>query len=178
MTKILSRLTLALIIAVSAGLNLAVADTTPVSTPVKIGVIDINQLLAGSAKAKAIGDQLKKEFQTREGNLVATDKTIKDKETKLERNKTVMGEVERSKLEKEIYAAKRDFARMQAEFREDTGIRQREETEKFFKEVRVIIKDVAVADKFNLIVSAEAAPYFDTRVNITEKVLKKLNQKS
>ncbi len=174
----LSKLTLAVVIAVSAGANLALADTTSASAPVKIGVIDINQLLAGSAKAKAIGEQLKKEFQTREGNLIATDKSIKEKETKLERNKSVMGEVERSKLEKEIYSSKRDFARMQAEFREDTSIRQREETEKFFKEVKVIIKDVATTDKFNLIVSAEAAPYFDGKVNITDKVLKKLNQKS
>ncbi len=177
-TQTLAGLTLAAAMTFAAGINQAVADTAPATGPVKIGVIDIGQLLAGSPKAKAISDQLKKEFQTREANMIAADKSLKEKETKLDRNKAVMGEVERSKLEKEIYSAKRDLARMQGEFREDTAIRQREETEKFFKDVRVIIKDIAKTQKYNLIISAEAAPYWDDKVNITEQVLKQLNQKS
>lgn len=180
LSQTLAGLTLAAAMTFAAGLNQAVATETaaPASGPVKIGVIDIGQLLAGSPKAKAIGEQLKKEFQTREANMIAADKSMKEKESKLERNKSVMGEVERSKLEKEIYSAKRDLARMQAEFREDTAIRQREETEKFFKDVRVIIKDIAKNEKYNLIISAEAAPYWDDKVNITQQVLKKLNQKT
>ena len=165
-------------IAGSLMLNQAMADTAAASGPVKIGVIDVGQLLAGSPKAKAIGEQLKKEFQVRESAMISADKSIKEKEGKLERNKSVMGEIERTKLEKEVYASKRDLARMQNEFREDTSIRQREETDKFFKDVRVIIKDIAKAERYNLIISAEAAPYWDDKVNITEQVLKKLNQKS
>lgn len=172
-------LTLAAAMTFAAGMNQAVAQTAASGTaPVKIGVIDISQILAGSPKAKAIGEQLKKEFQTREANMISAEKSIKEKETKLDRNKSVMGEVERSKLEKEVYAARRDLARMQNEFREDAAIRQREETEKFFKDIRVIIKDIAKTQKYNLIISSEAAPYSDEKVNITEQVLKQLNQKS
>lgn len=177
-TQTLAGLTLAAAMTFAAGFNTAFAEPAATNAPVKIGVIDIGQLLAGSPKAKAIGEQLKKEFQGREGNMIAADKSIKEKEGKLERNKAVMSEQERSKLEKEVYSGRRDLARMQAEFREDTAIRQREETDKFFKEVRVIVKDIAKAGKYSLIVSAEAAPYWDEQVNITEQVLKKLNQKS
>ena len=177
LSQALAGTALAVIMAFASGMPQAVADTAPAAA-VKIGVIDIGQLLAGSPKAKAIGDKLKKEFQVREGNMISSEKGIKEKEEKLERNKAVMGEVERSKLEKEVYTGKRDLARLQAEYREDVSIRQREETDKFFKDVRVIIQSIATAQKYNLIINAEAAPYWDDKVNITQQVLKQLNQKA
>lgn len=177
MKKLLNSIALASLLACFIGLNQAAAEPIT-SAPIKIGVVDVGQLFAASPKAKAIGERLKKEFQTRENNLIATDKAIKEKEAKLERNKSVMSEAERSKLEKEIYSSRRDLARLSTEFQEDTNIRKREETEKFFKELRAIIKDIAKTNKYNLIVSSETVPYWDEQVNVTDKVLKKLNEKS
>ena len=69
-TQTLAGLTLAAAMTFAAGFNTAFAEPAATNAPVKIGVIDIGQLLAGSPKAKAIGEQLKKEFQVSINNDV------------------------------------------------------------------------------------------------------------
>lgn len=160
------------------------ASTTNNATPTanqstfKIGIIDIGTIVSKSPEAQAIGEALRKEFQAREASIANAEKALREKEGKIERNGSVMGEAERSKLEKEIHTAKRDLHRMQVEFREDTTLRQREEMEKFLNKIRGVVKDIAKAENYNLILHSEAVPYSDDKTNITDKVMKKLSQKN
>lgn len=140
----------------------------------KVGVVDVREIVGKSPETEAISKKLQNEFKSRESELIALDKSINTKAEKLKKDASVMSEAERSKLERELYSLQRDMQRMQAEFRDDTQLRQQEEMQKFLEKVRGKIVDIAKSEKYDLILHAEAAPYVSDQVDITQKVLGKL----
>src|SRR5947209_3774643 len=66
----------------------------------KIGVIDMRAVVSASPQAKETMERLKKEFKSREEKMAATDKSLKEKAEKLQRNSAVMSESEKTKLER------------------------------------------------------------------------------
>jgi outer membrane protein len=91
----------------------------------------------------------------------------------LEKNGVTMAESERRTKEREFNELNRDFQRKQREFREDLNLRQNEEMAAIFERANKIIKQIAEAEKFDLIV--QEAVYFSPRIDITEKVVKALS---
>jgi outer membrane protein len=138
---------------------------------IRIAVIDMRQVIANSPQAKAVMDKLKQEFKTREDQILAVDKSLKEKSEKMQRNGAVMSEAEKSKLEREIMGAQRDLQRMQGEFREDATIRQQEEMKKLVDNINKIVQDIAKKENYDLVVHAEAASFVSQKINLTDKVV-------
>ena len=63
--------------------------------------------------------------------------------------------------------------RKQREFREDLNQRRNEEFAQIQEKAQKIIRQIAEAEKYDLIV--QEAVYFSVRLDITEKVIKQLN---
>src|SRR5438067_215544 len=75
------------------------SNTETSSLPTKIGVLDWQQLLAKAPQAEEAGKRLEKEFQTPKDNLMKKQKDFQAKQEKLGRDKDVMSEAERKKVE-------------------------------------------------------------------------------
>lgn len=153
----------------------AFQPTVALADGLRVGVIDMRSIISSSPQAKAVSDKLKTEFKAREEQMIAAEKSLKDKSEKLQRNSAVMSEAEKNKLEKEVVMAQRDIQRMQAEYREDATIRQQEEMKKLIDKINIVVQDVAKKEKFDLIIHAEAAPYAASQINITDKVVKAIS---
>jgi outer membrane protein len=67
----------------------------------------------------------------------------------------------------------RDFQKRQREFREDLNQRRNEELQALLERAQKIVRQLAEQEKFDLIV--QDAVYFSARVDITDKVLRALN---
>jgi outer membrane protein len=65
-----------------------------------------------------------------------------------------------------------DFQRMQREYREDLNLRRNQELAALFERANRVIKQIAEAEKFDLIL--QEAVYRNPRIDITDKVLKAL----
>lgn len=140
----------------------------------KIGVVDMRSVIASSPQAKATMEKMKTEFKPREDKIIALEKELKDKTEKLQRNGAIMGEAEKSKLEKDIIAQQRELQRQQNNFREDATMRQQEEMKKIVEKINAQINSIAKNEKYDLILHIDAVPYSSQHVNITEKVIKAL----
>lgn len=163
-------------ILLSAGLITALAfPVQALADNQKIGVVDMRKVVTSSKQAKDMMDKLKAEFKSREDKIVATDKSLKEKSEKLQRNGAVMGQAEKDKLEKEVITAQRELQRLQGEFREDAAIRQQEETKKLVDRINVVIQDIAKKEKYDLIIHSEAAPFAANQLDITDKVIKAIS---
>ena len=81
--------------------------------------------------------------------------------------------IERRTKEREFGELNRDFQRKQREFREDLSQRQNEEMAAIFERVNKIIKQLAAAEKYDIIF--QEAVYANPRIDITDKVIKALN---
>ena len=93
-------------------------------------------------------------------------------ERDLEKNRLVMQIADTQKKQREIDALKRKLKREQEEAREDYNLRRNEELGRLQRLVRETIVEIAKEDGFDLIV--EQAVYVSGRINLTERVLERL----
>jgi outer membrane protein len=145
------------------------------SAELKIGVVNAIKILEGAPQAEAARKQLEKEFASRDRDLVARQKSIKEMEDRLSREGATMSEADARKLERDIVSKRRDLKRDQDEFREDVNLRRNEEFGKIQKEIVQSIQDVAKSQGYDLILG-EGVIYANEKTDITNAVLERLRK--
>lgn len=143
-------------------------------SPLKVGVLDWQQLLTKAPQAEEAGKRLEKEFQGRKDKLVSKQKDFQTKQEKLQRDRDVMSEAERTKSEKELTKLQQDLRHLDEELRSDYTTRHREEMDEFINLVRDVVSKVAAEEKYDLVLPQEATLFMAERIDVTEKVLQKL----
>lgn len=83
-----------------------------------------------------------------------------------------MAETERRAKEKEFGELSREFQRRQREFREDLNLRQNEENAAVIEKANKAIKQIAEADKYDLIL--QDVVWVSPKLDITDRVIKAL----
>jgi outer membrane protein len=139
---------------------------------IKIGFIDADRINRESAPAERATKKLEKEFAPREQELRKMEQQIKSLQGQLEKDGLTMSETDRRNKEQELGRQTREFQRLQREFREDLNLRRNEELAALFERANKVIKQIAEAEKFDLIL--QEAVYRNPRIDITDKVLKAL----
>jgi outer membrane protein len=167
MTKIFHFCTMLLLVLLSAEVS---------AQPIKIGYVDITRIESESAIAKQNAETLKNEFSPREKQLLEMQKQGNELQADLEKNAAKMQPAERQLKEKRIAALLQQFQQAQRALFEEVEARKRESFAVFINEVNGIIKNIAEAGKFDLIV--QQAVYRGPQVDITDQVLKEIAKKS
>ncbi len=139
---------------------------------VRVGFVNADKLMRESAPAQRVQKKLDKEFEKRDQDLQRVAKQLQTMQDALEKNSLLMAEAERRGKEREFSDLNRDFQRRRREYLEDRNQRQSEEMAGVLERANKAIKQVAEAEKFDLIV--QDAVYFNPRIDITDKVIKLL----
>lgn len=139
---------------------------------VKIGFIDAERINRESVPAERASKQLEKEFAPRAQELQRREGQIKALQSQLEKEAMTMSESDRRAREQELNRLSVEFQRMQREYREDLNLRRNQELAALFERANRVIRQIAEAEKFDLIV--QEAVYRSPRIDITDKVLKAL----
>jgi outer membrane protein len=155
-----------------AGLLLVCLPHIVSAQDVKIGFVDPVRLLELSPQGEKALRLLEQEFGPRDKVLINLREKILDMERDLEKNRLVMQIADAQKKQREIDALKRKLKREQEEAREDYNLRRNEELGRLQRLVRETIVEIAKEDGFDLIV--EQAVYVSGRINLTERVLERL----
>ena len=138
----------------------------------KIGFIDAERINRESAPAELASKRLEKEFAPRMQELRRRESQIKALQGQLEKDAMTMSESDRRGKESELQRLSLDFQRLQREYREDLNLRRNQELQALFERANRVIKGIAEAEKFDLIL--QEAVYRSPRIDITERVLKAL----
>ena len=138
----------------------------------KIGFIDAERINRESAPAEVASKRLEKEFAPRAQELQRRESQIKTLQGQLEKDAMTMSESDRRGKEQELARLSLDFQRLQREYREDLNLRRNQELQALFERANRVIKQIAEAEKFDLIL--QEAVYRSPRLDITERVLKAL----
>ena len=139
----------------------------------KIGFIDADRINRESVPAERATKKLEKEFAPREQEMRKMETQIKNLQAQLEKDGLTMSESDRRSKEAELGRQTREFQRLQREFREDLNLRRNEELASLFERANKVIRQIAEAEKFDLIL--QEAVYRSPRIDITDKVLKSLS---
>ena len=122
---------------------------------------------------EAAKKKMNAEFKSRESELIAKQKRLKELEDKLKKDGDAMSDSERSRLKKDILSRRRKLNNDKAAFRDDLNLAKSEALNKVRKKVLETIKVIARNEKYDLILTDDIVHYSD-KVDITKKVLSKL----
>ncbi|MGI9246134.1 MAG: OmpH family outer membrane protein [Steroidobacteraceae bacterium] len=141
----------------------------------KIGVVNVARLLQEAPQAQAASAALENEFAARKRDLQNTERDLKTREEKLQKDGATMAEADRRNQEKTLRDGQRDFARKQNEFMEDLNVRRNEALGQL---QRTVLQEVQVyAKSAGLDVVVADALYASAGVDITPQVLSALQAK-
>jgi outer membrane protein len=139
----------------------------------KVGFVNTERVFREAAPAKRAQQKLEREFAARNAELAKVEKQGRDMQAELERENVTMPESQRRDRERQLADISRNFQRMQREIREDLNLRRNEELAAVQGVATRIINQIAEQEKFDLIV--QEAVFASTRIDITDKVIRALN---
>ena len=139
----------------------------------KIGFVNSQRIINESPQAAKAKKRIEADFGKRDQDLQKMAKQLQTMQETIEKNSVTMSESDRRAKEREFGDMNREFQRRQRELREDLTQRQNEEMAAIFDRVNKTIKQIADAEKYDIIF--QEAVYASPRIDITEKVIKALN---
>ena len=140
----------------------------------KIGFVNPVKLLELSPQGEKALRLLEEEFRPRDQELIVLREKALALEVDLDKNRLVLQASEIKKKQRAIDGIRRKVKRDQQEAREDYNIRRNEELAKLQRLVREMIVTIANEEGFDLIV--EQAVYVNNRIDLTERVLQRLQK--
>ena len=138
----------------------------------KVGYVNTQRIFRDTPAAQKAGKKLEGEFAKRDQDLQKMAKQLQGLQENLEKNSVTMAETERRAKEKEFGELSREFQRRQREFREDLNLRQNEKNAAVIEKANRAIKQIAEADKFDLIL--QDVVWVSPKLDITDRVIKAL----
>ena len=139
----------------------------------RMGYVNPDRVVRDSAAAKAAQGRLEQEFLKREKDVKDQETSLKGASEKFDREAPTLSETQRASRQRQLVDQDRDFQRKRREFQEDLNLRRSEELQKVYESAGKAIKQVAEAEKYDVIL--QDAAYVNPKHDITEKVIKALN---
>lgn len=146
------------------------------SAQVKIGYVMLDRILREAPAAQRAQKKIELEFSKREQDLARTGEQLKKMQENLEKNSVTMSESDRQKRERELGDLSRDFQRKQREFREDLNQRRNEELSGVLERANRAVRQIAEAEKLDIVFQNDQAVWASPRIDITDKVIKALGE--
>ena len=151
----------------------ALLATNVEAAELKVGYVNTQRIFRDAPAAQKAAKKLEGEFAKRDQELQRMAKQLQGLQENLEKNSVTMSENERRSKEKEFGELSREFQRRQREFREDLNLRQNEENAAVIEKANKAIKQIAEAEKFDLIL--QDVVWVSPRLDITDRVIKALS---
>lgn len=157
-----------------ASLIPALFATSVAAAELKVGYVNTQRIFRDAPAAQKAAKKLEGEFAKRDQDLQRMAKQLQGLQENLEKNAVTMAEADRRAREKEFAELSREFQRRQREFREDLNLRQNEENAAVIEKANKAIKQIAEADKYDLIL--QDVVWVSPKLDVTEKVIKALSE--
>lgn len=142
----------------------------------KIGVVDINRLLAESPQFQSAREKIEDEFAPRQREIMTRRTALEAKAAQLEKDMPVMGEAERDSAQRGLVNEERDIIRSQNEFAEDAQRREQEIMRDVQQQIGREVDSYGNTEGYDLILpkGPSGAVFASQRVDITDPLIQRL----
>ena len=139
----------------------------------RIGFINTDRVLREAAPAQAAQAKLEQEFSPREKAINDLGTALKTASERFEREAPTLSDSQRQARQRQLMDQDREFQRKRGEFQDDLNSRRQEELQKVIERANTVVKQIAEAEKYDVIL--QEAVFVNTRLDITDKVIKALD---
>ena len=143
----------------------------------KIGVIDLQKILETSSIGKFIQSELKTQKDKMEGDLKKKGAEIENIRKRLERESMVMGKEKREEKERESRIKINDFKSLQKKYRSDLQKHEGRLMKQLSDDINEIVNQMGKKEGYLLIINKLGVIYSPNSIDVTDKVIGKLNTK-
>jgi len=144
----------------------------------KIGVIDYQKVLETSAAGKSIQNSLRTENEKMAADLQKKGGEIEAIRKRLERESMVMSKEMREEKEREQRIKVNDFKSLQKKYRAQLQKLQVQMMQELQDDINTIAQEIGKKEGYLLIMDKRGVIYAPTSVDLTDKLIRRLNTKS
>ncbi|MCW5589864.1 MAG: OmpH family outer membrane protein [Legionellales bacterium] len=164
-----------MIIAVSAmALICGTSFATEATPAVKVGVVNVQEILQKAPEAQKMNAELEKTFKPRQDKMEALNKKVLEERDNLSRNSSVMSEKQRTQAQNQLLENQNQLRQMAQKYQDDLVQARNQDMQKLFEVVRDAVQKVAKADNLNIVFEAHSIAYVAPQLDITNQVVKEI----
>ncbi len=156
-------------------LVMAATLAAPLSHAGGIAVIDSQKVLEESVPAKAFEKKSQKKYSPQINALKKLEEDIRDAVTKFERDAATMSESERTKKQLDVRRKQEDYQFQRRSLEQEIAQAQQAELQRLMPKLEQAVTSVAKSGNYDVIIEARAASYTKPGLDVTAKVIDKLN---
>ena len=155
-----------------------------ISTPgwaqerVKIGVIDVQRVVAESAAGKRAGERLQAQVKKAEADTLKERQDLERLRSELDKKGPLLKEDERRNLEMDFQKRSVNLQRTMGDLQQEIQLKEREMMQSILKDLEGVVSDVGKAEKFTLILARSQLLFVDQSIDITSKVIESFNSRA
>src|SRR6516162_11960019 len=146
----------------------------------KVGVINIQAAIAGTAEGKQAAAELQSQFAPRTTELQNYQKQGQDLTARLQNGQTTLSDEEKARLQRQLDQLNRTFQRKQQEFQEDTNDAQQDVVNRIGRKMIDVLDKYAKEQNYSVILdeSSQQTPviYAANQVDVTQDIIRLYDQ--
>lgn len=150
------------------------------AVPSKVGVINVQAAIAGSAEGKEAAAELQSQFAPRATELQNLQKQIEDVQTRLRTGQTTLSDDEQARLRREGDQLTRVYQRKQQEAQDDSNDAQQEVVNRIGQKMLAVLDKYSKENGYAVILdtSAQQTPvvYSSNQVDVTQEIIRLYDQ--
>ena len=151
------------------------ASSTSVQSPTKVGVLNIQAAIAGTAEGKQAAAELQSQFSPRTTELQNLQKQGQDIGARLQNGQTTLSDEEKARLQREYDQLNRTFQRKQQEFQEDTQEAQQDVVNRIGRKMIDVLDKYSKENGYSVILdtSSQQTPviYAANQIDVTQDII-------
>jgi outer membrane protein len=170
-------------VAVFLTISAAQAQSTAVraaDVPSKIGIVNMQQIIAGTAEGKHATAELQSQFAPRQTELENLQKQIADDEMRLRAGQTTLSDEERGRVQREIEKLNQTLQRKQQYYQEDTTTAEQNVVDSIGKKAVDVLNKYRMGNSFAVILDTSSQQTtvvsFDIQIDITQDIIRIYDQ--
>lgn len=141
---------------------------------IKMGIVDMNQVLQKSPLMATLNGQLIKKFQPRQDEINAATKELQDEVNQLNLNGPTMTADARTKMQNKIIADKANVQILTATLQRDLAIAKDHDTQVFTSKLTEVVNKIAQDGKYDLIQQSAGFAFINSKLDITQQVIQEV----
>ena len=148
----------------------------PVHAQTRIGVVDLRQALFSSEGARKFSEQLQQEFADEEARVRSAQEEARRMQQRLERDGAMMNENERQRAMEQFQEKAQEFNFLKQRLDATVNNRKQQFLEQARPDVDRAVRELLEENNLDIILPAEAVVYAKPDMDLTPKLLEKLNK--
>lgn len=160
-----------------AGASVAQAADATITSQIKVGIVNVQQVLQQSPRVVALSKKLEGDFKDRQAKIGDEQKSLQDELDKFKKESPTMSQKDRDAMQKKISADRSELVKKVVAYQQDLQKEQNKIMQGILGDLNGIVSDIAKKQAYALVLDSQAVIFAQDGNDITKDVAKQFNNK-